>query len=106
MKSKNLLLGIIILFVGIVSLLATFDVFDFSWRIAWKLWPMLLVFVGIAVLPVKDWLKAVLLVLALALGALLYHQEAEKQAERYPSSWVNKVQKWWGNLDSDVFDTF
>lgn len=78
MKSRNLFLGIILLFVGIVSLLASFDVIDFSWSIAWKLWPMLFIFVGIALLPVKEWLKALLLLAALAVGILLYQQEATK----------------------------
>lgn len=78
MKSRNLFLGIILLFVGIISLLASFDVIDFSWSIAWKLWPMLFIFVGIALLPVKEWLKALLLLAALAVGILLYQQEATK----------------------------
>ena len=78
MKSRNLFLGIILLFVGIVSLLASFDVIDFSWSIAWKLWPMLFIFVGIALLPVKEWLKALLLLAALAVGILLYQHEATK----------------------------
>lgn len=78
MKSRNLFLGIILLFVGIISLLASFDVIDFSWSIAWKLWPMLFIFVGIALLPVKEWLKALLLLAALAVGILLYQHEATK----------------------------
>ncbi len=106
MKSRNLFLGIIILFIGVVTLLASFDVFDFSWRVAWKLWPMLLVFIGIAVLPVQDWLKAVLLVLALALGALLYHHEAQKQQVSRVSGWVNSVQEWWDDVNDDVREFF
>lgn len=78
MKSRNLFLGIFLLFIGVVSLLATLDVIDFSWVIAWKLWPMLFIFVGILVLPVKDWLKAVLLLAALGVGVLLYQHEASK----------------------------
>ena len=37
MKSRNLLLGIIVLFIGVVSLLVSLDVVDFSWHIAAKL---------------------------------------------------------------------
>lgn len=78
MKSRNLFLGIFLLFIGVVSLLATLDVIDFSWVIALKLWPMLFIFVGILVLPVKDWLKVVLLLVALGVGVLLYQHEASK----------------------------
>ena len=34
MKSRNLFLGIIILFVGVISLLVALDVIDFSWTVA------------------------------------------------------------------------
>lgn len=105
MKSKNLFIGIIILFIGVVALLASLDVFDFSWSVAWRLWPMLLIFLGISVLPVKDWLKAVLLVVALAVGSLLYHQEAKKEVRRSPSGWVNSAWEWWNDLD-DALDIF
>ena len=76
MKSRNLFLGIIILFVGVIALLAALNVIDFSWIVAWKLWPMLFIIMGIAILPVKEWLRAVLLLVALALCVLLYRQEA------------------------------
>ena len=76
MKSRNLFLGIIFLFVGVVTLLATLDVIEFSWGVAWRLWPMLLIFIGIFVLPVKDWLKTVLVLVSLAVGVLLYQHEA------------------------------
>ena len=72
MKNKNLFLGVILLFVGIVALLASLDIFEFRWSIVWRLWPMLLIFIGIMVLPVKDWLKAVLLLVSLAISVLLY----------------------------------
>lgn len=75
MKNKNLFLGIILLFVGIVALLGTLDILEFSWRVVWRLWPMLLIFIGIIVLPVKDWLKLVLLLVSLAASVLLYRYE-------------------------------
>ena len=78
MKSKNLFLGILLLFIGVISLLASLDVIDFSWRIAWKLWPMLFIFVGVAILPIKEWLRALLLLATLAVGMLLYQHEASK----------------------------
>ena len=75
MKNKNLILGIILLFVGVVALLASLDVFEFRWSIVWHLWPMLLIIIGILVLPVKDWLKVVMLLVSLAGGILLYRYE-------------------------------
>ena len=76
MKSRNLFLGIIILFIGVIALLAAFNVFEFSWTLVWRMWPMLLILIGVMILPVKDWLKAILLVLTLCGSVLLYHYEA------------------------------
>lgn len=106
MKSRNLFLGIVILAVGVLSLLASIDVIDFSWRVAWRLWPMLLIYVGIAILPFKDWLKALLLVVALAFGIWLYQNEARKEAERHSSGWVSSVRQWWIDLGDNFSDLF
>ena len=76
MKSRNLFLGIIILFIGVIALLAAFNVFEFSWTLVWRMWPMLLILIGVMMLPVKDWLKAILLVLTLCGSVLLYHYAA------------------------------
>lgn len=76
MKSRNLFTGIILLFIGVVALLAACNVFEFSWTLLWRLWPMMLILIGVIVLPVKDWIKAILLVLTLCGSVLLYHYEA------------------------------
>ena len=79
MKSRNLFLGLIILFVGVIALLSSLDIIEFRWSIVWRLWPMLLIFTGIMVLPLKDWLKAVLLVVALCISVLLYRYEDSRR---------------------------
>lgn len=86
MKSRNLFLGIVLLCVGVISLLATLDIIDFRWNIVWRLWPMLLVFSGIMVLPLKDWLKAVFLLVALAVSVLLYRYELNNSHFSWPFS--------------------
>ena len=62
MKSRNLLLGLILLFIGVVALLDSMGIVDFKWRIAVHLWPILLIAAGVLFLPLKDWLKALLLI--------------------------------------------
>ena len=46
MKSRNLFTGIILLFIGVVALLAACNVFEFSWTLLWRLWPMMLILIG------------------------------------------------------------
>lgn len=91
MKSRNLFLGIIILFVGVVAFLDALDVIDFSWVVARRLWPLLFIIVGIAILPVKEWLRAVLLLAALATGVLLYQYEASHNPKHWLFSQAEKA---------------
>lgn len=79
MKNKRLFWGIVLLFIGVVALLASLEVFEFSWLTARKLWPILLIIIGILILPANDTVKAILLVVTLALGSLLYHYEAKRE---------------------------
>ncbi|MBO4328874.1 MAG: hypothetical protein J5831_05610 [Bacteroidales bacterium] len=75
MKSRNLFIGILVLFTGVVALLSALGVIDFHWSIVWKLWPMLLIVIGIALLPLNDYVKGAILLAALGVGCLLYHAE-------------------------------
>lgn len=77
MKSRNLFIGIIVLFIGVVALLASLNVISFSWHVALRLWPMLLILLGVSILPINDYVKSGLLVLLLGVGCLLYHNEAK-----------------------------
>ena len=94
MKSRNLFLGVLILFTGVVALLSVLDVIDFHWSIFWRLWPMLLIILGIAILPLKDYLKALILLVALAFGCLLYHVEDRHYEEKPCSGWVFNKKNW------------
>jgi len=105
MKSKNLFLGILILFTGVVALLASLNVFDFHWSIAWGLWPMILIICGIALLPLHEYIKCGILVLALALGCVLYHVENQKYQGNPVSRFFNRHFATW-NWDDDDDDGY
>ncbi|MBO7616551.1 MAG: hypothetical protein J6T22_05035 [Bacteroidales bacterium] len=92
MKSRNLFLGIIILFVGVVALLSALNVIDFRWIVAWRLWPMLFIFAGIAILPIKEGWRAVLLLATLAVGVLLYRYEDSHSTRHWLFSQAEKAQ--------------
>lgn len=101
MKSKNLFLGIIILFVGVIALLASLDVISFSWRVVFRLWPMLFILLGVAILPINDYLKSGLLVVLLGVGCLLYHNEVKKHpVSSVCSRFMNHIKTdWWSDDD-------
>ena len=97
MKSKNLFLGILVIFIGVVALLATFGIFNFHWSILMRLWPMIFIFMGIALLPLNKYLKLGLLLLTLAGGCVLYHVENKNYTG-------NSVTRLWNNFTQWSYD--
>lgn len=101
MKSKNLFIGILVLFTGVVALLATLHVFEFHWSTLWNLWPMILIICGISMLPMNDRLKSILLVVALGLGCMLYYFENQKYEGNFIRRFFNRHVTTWNRDDDD-----
>ena len=104
MNSKNLFIGILILFAGVIALLAVLGVFSFHWSIVWSLWPLMLIIFGISLLPFNDYTKAGLLLVVLAAGCVLYHFEAKDYRGNVFTRLYRNVQSWNINKDDDEED--
>ena len=70
MKAKNVIWGLVLVLIGVLFILKNLDVIYFSWYSIWKLWPLALVLVGVAILPIKDVFKVVLTVIVLIAAAI------------------------------------
>jgi hypothetical protein len=70
MKAKNIIWGLVLVLIGTLFILKNLDVIYFSWHSVWRLWPLILVLIGVTILPVKDAVKVVLTVIVLIIGAL------------------------------------
>ena len=62
MKYGHLFWAIILIAVGGLILISNFGWIDFHWSTVWRLWPLILIFWGIAILPIRDLLKYALLI--------------------------------------------
>jgi hypothetical protein len=71
MKKGDIFWGILLLTIGVLFLFRNLDIFSFSIRSLLRLWPLIIVFWGIAILPVKQGIKLILIVLAVLLGVLI-----------------------------------
>ncbi|MCB2219705.1 MAG: hypothetical protein KQI35_04855 [Bacteroidetes bacterium] len=71
MKSGNIFWGLLLIVLGALIFMRNFDIFFFSWGSILRLWPLLFVFWGISVLPVKSGVKILLSVATIALGLIL-----------------------------------
>jgi hypothetical protein len=77
MKFKHLFWAIILITIGILAILGNFGVIHFSWLSVWRLWPLILIFWGISILPMKDTIKFILLLGTLVLTFAFYNRLEE-----------------------------
>ncbi len=71
MKNKTIFWGVILIIIGILFILKNFNVFIFSWLDILRLWPVLLILIGISLLPIKNTAKLILSVVALVLTVII-----------------------------------
>ncbi len=65
MKFRNIFWGVILIFAGVLFILQNLGLVHFNWMAMWRLWPVILVLWGVSIIPVKDWIKIILVLLVL-----------------------------------------
>lgn len=68
--------GLTLIIIGVIALLITFFDFEIDWHVLAKMWPVLLIIIGVCVMPINKWIRTVIALVLLALGAVAYHQKA------------------------------
>jgi len=86
MKFRHVFWPAILIALGLLILLSNLGYVDSGWRIIWNLWPLILVFWGIAVLPVKDLYKIIAVIVVLAFTVTFFNRLTEHSP-------------WWGFHD-------
>lgn len=71
MKFRNIFWGIFLIFLGFLFTLDNLNVIEFSWYNLWRLWPVFLILWGISILPVKNFIK-VIFVLIILTGSIVF----------------------------------
>jgi hypothetical protein len=66
MNTKNIFSGVFFITLGTLWILKTLEFITFSWLDFLRLWPVIFIFIGISIIPIKDWIKLVLQILMLA----------------------------------------
>jgi hypothetical protein len=91
MKYKHLFWAIILISIGLLFLLGNFGIINFNWFSFWRLWPLILIFWGIAILPLKDMYKFVLLIGFVALTIVFFNR-------------IDKTRPWYLNFHRGFSD--
>jgi len=79
MKYRHIFWAIILIAIGILAILGNLNVINISWFNFWRLWPLILIFWGIAILPAKDITKFSLLIVAILATFLLFNQFPDRR---------------------------
>lgn len=91
MKAKNVIWGLLLVFIGALFILKNFGVIYFNWHSVFRLWPFIIVFIGISILPVKDWIRIALAVAAIGLAVIMLVRDPGEPGDR----WMH----WWSDRD-------
>jgi len=65
MKKNGIISGLILVAIGVVILLKSFNLICFSWWTLWRLWPFSFIFVGIGIMPIKKMWKGIFYVITI-----------------------------------------
>ena len=76
-KEKGFSQGIILIIIGVIFTMVTLFDFDINWYVVAKMWPLLLIIIGVCIMPINKWVRTVIALVLLALGCVLYHQKAD-----------------------------
>lgn len=71
MKSKDIFWGVLLVGIGLMFLLRNFDVITFDWHVFRSLWPVLIIILGVALLPVSSFVRVILAMIIVA-GSIIF----------------------------------
>lgn len=86
MKYSKIIWGLILISAGLLIILKNADILYFQWHWFFNLWPLILVFIGISKLPVNDYIKLSLSVIALFIGFLIIFSFKDVKFNKQPGS--------------------
>lgn len=79
---SNIFWGLTLVAIGVLLALRNFDLLYFKWHSLLRLWPLLFIFWGISLIPVKQWVKLILTAVVIGAGIIIVIQNPH-----YHSDW-------------------
>jgi hypothetical protein len=99
MKYRHLFWAIILISIGLLFLFGNLGIIHFNWYSFWKLWPLIFIFWGIAILPLKDIYKFTLLVCVVAVAFLIFNRIDKSRP------WILGFQHGFSDEDFKIWDS-
>ena len=107
-KDRGFSQGIILIIIGVIFTLITVFDFEINWHVMSKLWPLLLIIIGVCIMPINKWIRTAIALVLLVFGAMAYHEKADGNTDN-SSKIRNRVEykmKSHSSMDFDDDDDF
>lgn len=103
MRFRNIFWGVILIFIGILFTLQNLGMLHFDWVSLWRLWPVFLVLWGVSIIPVKDFIKVLLVLVVLAGSMFFIINRTEFRDGSHPIEWFSNHD--WDEWEDDYDDS-
>jgi len=90
MKFRNIFWGVILIVVGVLFILQNLGLVYFQWSALWRLWPVILVLWGVSIIPVKDWIKILLVVFVLGASISFMFNKTVHWDKSSSNNWIEQ----------------
>ena len=69
--------GLTLIIIGVIALMVTFFDYEIDWHVLAKMWPLLLIIIGVCIMPVNRWIRTAIALALLAFGVMAYQHKAD-----------------------------
>ncbi|NCU32140.1 MAG: hypothetical protein EOM23_04235 [Candidatus Moranbacteria bacterium] len=91
MKSKDIFWGVLLVGIGVLFLLRNFDIIHFDWYQIRRLWPLLIILLGIAILPVNGFIRILAAFVIIFISGVYLAQYTPKEKSFF--SWPRQIDR-------------
>lgn len=103
MSYRKLFWGVLLVIIGVLFILKNMGVIWFDWWTILHLWPLILILWGISLIPMKDYVKLILSLVAIALTFLIVSKY--DNSDRPFMNWQRNHHNWQFNIDDSDEDS-
>jgi energy-coupling factor transporter transmembrane protein EcfT len=103
MSYRKLFWGVLLVIIGVLFILKNMGVIWFDWWTILHLWPLILILWGISLIPMKDYVKLILSLVAIALTFLIVSKY--DNSDRPFMNWHRNHHNWQFNIDDSDEDS-
>jgi hypothetical protein len=103
MTYRKVFWGVLLVLIGVLFILRNTGILFFHWRSIWQMWPAILILIGITLLPIKDYLKALLSLVILV--AAFFVVQSKDDFSRSNFSFGDSHFRWNDSKDDNKWDT-